>query len=204
MANKHTQTLEGTMDRIHFKTFYFKTEPSGFQAELLEIFYKSQREATLLMTDDILSFVTICSITPCVPRTALHLPHTPQCVSQSLLSRKRSEFSLSFLLERPPRSQRVGSLSLSSLSETSELDANIVQNMFRICLGRHGGKDCKLALCSRPAAAGSPSPEPRLSLAPPHQCLPFVGLYLLSLARQPSPHPVSPYLIHSSLAFEIL
>lgn len=64
--------------------------------------------------------------------------------------------------------------------------------LFRICLGRHGRKDCKLALCSRTAAAGSLSPEPKLSLAPPHLCPPFVGLYLLSLARQPSPHPVSP------------
>lgn len=64
--------------------------------------------------------------------------------------------------------------------------------LFRICLGWHGPKDCKLAIYSRTAAAGSRSPGPRLSLAPPHPCLPFVGLYLLSLARQPSPHPVSP------------
>lgn len=76
--------------------------------------------------------------------------------------------------------------------------------LFKICLGQYGLTDCKLAICTRTAAAGSRSPEPRLSLAPPHQHLPFAGLYLLSLARQPSPHPVSP-MSHPLLStFEIL
>lgn len=73
------------MDSIHFKTFYFKTEPSGFQAEPLEIFYKSQREVTLRMTDDILSFVTICSITPCVTRDGSP-PSTQSLVCVSVLT----------------------------------------------------------------------------------------------------------------------
>lgn len=163
------------MDRIHFKTFYFKTEPSGFQAEPLEIFYKSQREVTVRMTDDILSFDTICSITPCVTRGGSP-PSSHSLVRPSpyllLLSCKKRRWVLS-VISAWVSPQIPKSWFLLPLLPLRNLRAGLYLTLFKIYLGRYGLKDCKLAICTRTAAAGSRSPEPRLSLAPPHWICPL-------------------------------
>lgn len=144
------QNLDSTMDAIHLKTLYFKTERSGSQAEPLEIFYKTQSEVTLRMTDSILNMVTILPINTCRTQGCLCTWHTffsvcrdPAFTCVFFLARKISKFPLSFLLDHLPKPRRT--VSFPSSSPPSLIPLNWVLTLSTICTGQHGLKKHKLA-----------------------------------------------------------